>query len=61
MFEDARVIEIGALEDFPYGSLGYRLRLSDDRLITVTGLTIKECQEVARLLDAIVSLRLVAH
>lgn len=49
MFEGAKLIAIGALEDFPNGSLGYRLRLPDDRLITVTGLTVNECWEIASL------------
>lgn len=61
MFEGAKLIDIGALMDDPIGALGFQLMLSDERIITVTGLTINECRDLARLLGEQVELSLRAQ
>ena len=60
MFEGAKMNEIGALFDGSGGAIGfgYRLKLSDDRIITVTGLTIQECRESAHFFSESVVLEL---
>lgn len=58
MFENAKLIDIGALTKKPNGALGFKLKLPDNRIITVTGLTVDECRDVAQLISYSVSLRL---
>lgn len=62
MFEGAKMNEIGALFDcLGEGlGLGFRLKLPDARIITVTGLTADECREIASLFGEFVVLGLTA-
>lgn len=58
--EDAKLVEIGNLEYNPDGdgAIGFRLKTREDRIITVRGLTQRECKTIAKFLGDVVMLDL---